>query len=400
MTMRRTRGRMRSAKGIVAACIMLASILSAFFSVPASVSAAVPVILACASFDRDAREDCYRATLPEIMQTRGLADTFGVVRTLQSFDPAMRDCHFVAHRIGERAIAEDRSRWDELLREASDVNLCAYGFVHGVTIAAFRDGVTDDDMIGLIPEFARACDITGENRRAACIHALGHMLYYAAGSDIRRALHYCDLVFIRDPNGGAMTDDRRCYTAAMMMTFFPFIDPDSEDVLLPEITTETSRSFCAALGDPAHVGACLRARWPLFRDLILREGGLDEFCADQPDDAETEWCYAKVAVAVGWIHSTQPGDAARLCNAVLPARRTLCFVHVAHEIVSGRIVDGVSLAVDVCDAAVQHEVRADCMEALAISAGRFAHHDHSERERFCGSIPEGYRQMCLSASDR
>lgn len=226
--------------------------------------------------DSESRLECYRQRIPNLYPTRTVPELFTLIERGARFDPLLRDCHFIAHRIGEVAVADNPSAWTSLIGQESASGLCSYGYVHGVTIAAYsHEGLTEEEVVREMPRFQGACVDGGRNLKEGCIHALGHMMYYIAGGDITKALPYCDeATRLLEKGDGPFTPERRCYTGVMMMPFFSFIDPDWTEATRYELTRENVRAFCEGLSNTAYTGACLRASWPLFAEEVQADGGL------------------------------------------------------------------------------------------------------------------------------
>ncbi|MBP9669093.1 MAG: hypothetical protein KBE09_02270 [Candidatus Pacebacteria bacterium] len=366
--------------------------------------AAANVAVRCAPLgDTDEKAECYRVRLSNLFPEFSVSDIFSVIAFGQPYDPALVDCHFIAHRIGEIAVAANPTRWPELIKDESGTALCSFGFVHGVTIAAYNhDGLSDEEAQKEIPKFQEACDVDGRNLRDSCLHAMGHMMYYITGGDVARSLAYCDqAVTLRENEGKVFSANRRCYTGAMMMLFFSFIDPDWEETTRYVLTRDTVRSFCESLKKDAYVGACLRASWPLFDDVVTAPGGVDTFCQNQPDAAETEWCYAKIFVALAWKNINNPARMAQLCEASSASRREACYLNATHEyLAEGGGKPAVQKAVALCGLSAEEAVRQKCLNSIVQAGGRYESKDSPGRSEYCIHLPRALHGACLDQENQ
>lgn len=356
----------------------------------------------CVQFDAEAQEECYRLSIPDLYPTYDVPELFRLLEFGQRIDSRLADCHFIAHRIGEVAVADNPTLWPELIGYESGIGLCSYGYVHGVTIAAYtHEGLTDEEVAREMPKFQEACAHGGQNLQEGCIHALGHMMYYIAGGDITRALPFCDEAtrLLNYGADGPFTAERRCYTGVMMMPFFSFIDPDWEESTRYTLTRENVRAFCEDLKRDAYVGACLRASWPLFAEDVQQDGGVDRFCENQPNDIETTWCYGKLFVALGWLNVNDPDTMFRQCEATTEEWRSSCYIHATKEYVAeGAGARAMPKATALCLRATDLHVREQCLRMLAQSGARYERQGDG-RQRFCAPLPEPWYAQCLDRED-
>ena len=390
--------------GLVGVLAMVSGVFAfSPFSPPLTIAAAKVAVHCFPVKDMEQKAECYRVRISNLFPEFPVSDIFRVIAFGQTYDVALVDCHFIAHRIGEVAVAANRNTWPELVKDESATALCSYGFVHGVTIAAYdHNGLSDAEVQKEMPKFKEACDVDGRNLRDSCLHALGHMMYYITGGDVARSLTYCDqAVTLREGEGNVFTANRRCYTGTMMMLFFSFIDPDWEETTRYVLNRDTVQTFCESLKKDTYVGACMRASWPLFDDVVTKPGGVDTFCKGQPDVAETEWCYAKIFVALAWKNVNNPAHMALLCEATSASRRESCYLNAAREYLAG---GGGRSAVQesgaLCGLSGDEVIREKCLKGIVQGGGRYESKGSHGRVGYCAHLPEALRSVCMDQENQ
>src|SRR6185436_1897936 len=75
---------------------------------------------------------CYESVIPALYPKLSVAEIFNVVREVRREDQTYQFCHVLAHKIGERVVAEDPSKWVDAIPLNPADGLCSNGFVHGV----------------------------------------------------------------------------------------------------------------------------------------------------------------------------------------------------------------------------------------------------------------------------
>lgn len=352
----------------------------------------------CVAWDTRARTACYEDTIASLYPKHDVTDIFSAMALIQKVEPGMIDCHFIAHRLGEVVTYADPDSWPNRIIGEKDDSLCAFGYVHGVTIAAFKDGPLSAAALETeLPKFKKACvgaDITLQ-QKGNCNHGIGHMLYYVVGKDVPKGLELCDAVVPGDFKRNDM-GRKRCYAGVLMGVFQGFIRIEDEEVNPFNLSKETSRPFCEALEKDAYVGACLRQSWPLFSNEIIEQNGIEKFCANQPNQEETEWCFAKVFKGVTWYLINELDRVRSICTSVSPPWQKVCFTNAAQEIIEegAGTEASVARAVAFCG---QEDARSsrECVEQLLRRAGYFSDQGSSARSAYCAQLPAELHQECM-----
>lgn len=342
------------------------------------------------------RAACYEREIPQLLSTLSLESVFGVVRAVRRLDPTYQFCHTLGHKLGERVVSEDPSRWFAMLSRNPPDNLCSSGFLHGVAVARFRSEVLDDDGLEKLIS-ARACEPRTDwsptpFEQATCYHGLGHLLFFVTDADIPKALSSCEKA---GSNGGF----HRLCREGVFMTMFQPLEPD--DFLMIERmpvkpSTTTVRSYCARFSLDEEEGACLRESWPYSRAGIMTGKDVGTFCSGQPNVAEENSCYESVFSIVGRLSLDDPERALKACANAPEKWRWMCYERAALAIVEEDASSG-KAAVSFCRSTPE-SYRLGCMEFIARRAD-FAFGDRAGRAAFCTAFPSEFRTVCARDSN-
>ena len=383
---------------VAAAC---ASALLVMFSSPILVDA-LKQSGGCLVLGAEERTECYEDTFPSLYPEYSIGEIFRMIHVLQPYEPALADCHFIAHALGERVVRDDPTRWPEFIREELPESICAGGYVHGLTIAAYdHTGLSDEEIEPELPKFREACTGMRQNDRLICMHGLGHMLYYITGGEVRRSLQLCDRVMHDADPEQTFNPARQCQTAVMMMLLFSFIDPEWEPSPHYQLTRENIREFCLTFEKSSHRGACLRGSWPLFPESIESAENIARFCEGQPDAHEETWCYMKLFVATTWKNLNDFEHMRAICAQTASERQELCRQYVTREILAEggikRLPDAVRLCGMFDDAGSE-----SCFQILARESGRYTGEGEGyiSRDAYCRELPERWRERCAASRER
>ena len=200
---------------------------------------------------------CYEREVPALLPGLTVPQLFDVVRLIRQKDTAYQFCHVLAHKIGERVVAEDPDKWVDAIPYNPTDGLCSNGFIHGVIGGRFRAEVLDDATLRkFIPDFKRACEAHGDWRpsdldRAMCYHAMGHLYDYITNADLHKALALCEETTTEQFH-------RVCREGVFMQIYQP-LEPDDYALIeqMPvKPTPGTVRQFCARFkNNPSYEGA-------------------------------------------------------------------------------------------------------------------------------------------------
>lgn len=379
---------------LLVVCAVLA-LLVIFFSYASSdnnTPRAQDIISAC---DREGggRAECYEERISALYPELAVPSIFGIIREVRHRDRSYQFCHVLAHKLGERVVAEDPDRWLDAIPLNPSDGLCSNGFIHGVVGGRFRSEVLDDETLQrFLPDFRAACEARGswnpsDLDRAICYHGLGHLYDFITDADIPKALDVCEKT--------APHDMRRVCIEGVFMQIYQPLEPD-DFLMIERMTarpsTTTVRMYCARFSDDSHEGACLRESWPYAREGILSGRGARDFCSGQPNVEEERKCYESISAIVGRMSLDDVDKAVAACSSFPSAYQSTCFAASAQAVLEESRLDGAD-AIALCDRAGE-PMATKCKSELA-SRALFIYGDNSSRrEAFCALIPESARTMC------
>lgn len=373
-----------------------------FFALPKDVESATDTLLHLCASESD-RSVCYEQRAPTLLESMSLEEVFSVVRLLRHKDPAYQFCHVLAHKLGERIVAEDPERWLDAIALNPRDGLCSNGFIHGVIGGKFRAEVLEHATLeGLLPDFSRACE-PRENWHASlldqamCYHGMGHLYVFITDADIPAALSLCERTS-ESPSG----DFRRVCREGVFMQIYQPLEPD--DFLMLERmevkpTKETVRTYCARFEEDAYEGACLRESWPYVRTEILESSGaIDAFCSGQPNSEEERACYDSALSVLGRQTLGNGKAASSVCAGFTGMLRRECFGRVALSYLEEEREDGVA-AFSFCSRAGGADGE-ECLAFLAERAAFVFGADEVRLWKFCMLLPASMRNVCMTDPQR
>jgi len=353
------------------------------------------IVAECATVQGD-HGPCYETAVPALYPSMNMSQLFDVVRNIRTLDPSYQFCHVLAHKLGERAIADDPNTWLGAMPMNPPDGLCSNGFIHGVIVGRFDNAVLDDATIdAYTPDFARACEShdgwqPSALDQAMCYHGMGHLFDFITNAKIGKALELCQAV-AQSPTG----DFRQVCLEGVFMQFYQPLEPEDFALVdkLPLKLTKTSvRSFCNSFTAPEVRGACLRESWPLFKDEIKSGLGAADFCAGQPNTTEETHCYESVSSIVGRLSLGTPDAVARACGNVPPKWQSLCYAFSAQAVLEESRNDA-SGALVVCKLG-EPVVGTSCVETLVQRARFIFGADVAARRSFCALVPDFLKEQC------
>lgn len=336
--------------------------------------------------------ECYEREIPRLLSDFSLGNVFEVIRQVRAIDPAYQFCHVLAHKLGERVVAEDPDKWIDAIPLNPTDGLCSNGYIHGVLGGRFRAEVLEPEALKkLIPDFTRACAprkewSSSELDRAICSHGMGHLYMFITDADIPLSLSLCEDTMPEQLK-------RVCVEGVYMQIYQP-LEPD--DYLLIERmpvkpTKDTLRTFCARYTKDEYEGACIREGWPLFREELKTGKGIAAFCFGQPNDQEEIACYQSMLTLSGRFNLGNQTEALSLCSEIGTEWKEMCYSTAARAILEEDRAEG-EKAVAFCRDAVANQQEL-CLEHLADTAS-FIFGNSSEQKRFCSLLPPQLKVRC------
>ena len=336
---------------------------------------------------------CYEAEVAPLYPELSVPHIFDIIRDIRREDPSYQFCHVLAHKIGERVVAEDPDRWIDAIPLNPSDGLCSNGFIHGVVGGRFRAEVLDDATLQkLLPDFRRACEPhngwkPSDLDKAICYHGMGHLFDFITDADLNKALALCEQT--------TTEQYRRVCREGVFMQIFQPLEPD--DYLMIERmsvkpTKDTVRQFCARFKDnAAYEGACLRESWPLHPGMA--DGtGVESFCSHQPNAEEETACYQSATAIIGRQSLGNPERAASACTELPQKWQDMCFSTVAQAFLEENRTDA-SKAIGFC-ARAESVLAQRCMTWLITQAPFIFGQNKSEMKEFCAALPDGMKADC------
>ena len=87
--------------------------------------AAGKVAYPCLFRSLEERTECYEDTLPDLFPEFSVREIFSFVKSAQKIEPALADCHFVAHELGQRVVRNNPKRLADFIKEEIPGSICA-----------------------------------------------------------------------------------------------------------------------------------------------------------------------------------------------------------------------------------------------------------------------------------
>jgi hypothetical protein len=339
---------------------------------------------------------CYEAQVPLLYPTYSVSQIFGGIREIRSLDPSYQFCHVLGHKLGERVVAEDPSKWVDAIPLNPGDGLCSNGFIHGVIGGRFRAEVLDDATIEtLLPDFTRACTArTGWEPssldRAICYHGMGHLFDYITNADIPKALALCREI---TPD----SYERVCVQGVFMQIYQP-LEPDDYALIAQmsdKPSTTTVRAYCAKYAeDPMAQGACIEESWPMHQPHITDGTFVGTLCSWEPNAEERDMCYVSMSSIIGRLSLGKSSNVIRACSAFPREAQSICFSYSAGAVLEESRTEA-SGAVALCQSAPR-DIAESCIDQLISHAGFVFGSNTSEYQNFCKALPADRREECAS----
>lgn len=384
MTTRRT--------AVLVGCLAVLAVFAVFTEHSPSASAR-EIVEGCRG-NKDGSNTCYENVVPNLFPRMTLSEIFTLIREIRREDPTYQFCHVLAHKLGERVVAEDPERWIEAMALNPSDGLCSNGFIHGVIGGKFRAEVLDESALErFLPDFSRACEPHDTWKpslldQAICYHGMGHLYVYITDADLPKALSLCE----RTTKNATGDFSRVCIEGVFMQIYQP-LEPD--DFLMIERmpikpTKVTVRAFCATYERDEYEGACLRESWPYFRDELL-QGGAQSFCSGQPNLTEETACYESAFSILGRQTLGAPERALTACAKAPEPRKNECYARVAMAYLEENRSDA-NTAISFCERAPEG-YSAPCTEFL-VQRASFIFGESPALQRFCRALPVSNKSAC------
>ena len=390
---------MKRTSSIAAAFLIVAvaAVYVLFFRTDPLSARAEAIVQMCAGAPE--RSACYESQIPILYPALSVTQIFDLVRMIRKDDVSYQFCHVLAHKIGERVVAENPDKWVDAIPWNPADGLCSNGYIHGVIGGRFRAEVLNDATIEkLLPDFTRACASRAnwnpsDLDRAICYHGMGHLFDFITNADIRTALNLCREV-------ASENFQRVCIQGVFMQIYQP-LEPDDYQLIKQmknKPATSTVRTYCAQFSDSLEHGSCLEESWPFFKDGIFNGRGVASFCSGQPNATETDQCYMSVSSIIGRTSLGNSGRTVSACNNFPDNRKATCFSFSAEAVLEEDRTDAES-AIALCNRAAP-DIARTCILDLIDHARFVFGGDVMAYNHFCAALPAAYTSSCSEHSSQ
>ncbi len=343
---------------------------------------------------------CYDKLVPTFMDQMSMEDAFQVTRLIQAKDSTYPFCHVLGHNLSAKETAKDPSKWEDVITRCPS-GTCSNGCIHGAFQERFRtDVMTDVQIDTIIPDLQNVCEPRNSwhptgLEQGSCYHALGHLLMYVTGANIKKANSICQQVAVK-PDGRNYL--QVCYEGNFMQIYQPleFEDIDLVKNIAPKDVAGV-RKLCAQF-DPQQQGACWRESWPLSRQEILTPNGLVKFCGYFKTEDMLEKCYNALFYVIPVQVQFDQTQIANLCRGLPQSRRGQCFANSASRFIENdyKLIDQ---SLQFCTMAKEYGVEDRCYNELVFYASFNFHPGSPEAAHLCQAMPEPYKTRCLNPNN-
>lgn len=349
--------------------------------------------------DKAHRSSCYDKQIPKLMDEISMEEAFEVTKKVQDLDGEYGFCHVLGHELSAREVRKDPNNWKEVLSRCPS-GVCSNGCLHGGLQEKFRDveKLTDEQIKSIENDLRTLCekrdnwDPTGVEQ-GSCYHALGHLTMYMVDAEVDRALEICDETTLKDDG----RDFRQlCYDGVFMQIYQPLEPEDFALVEGKQPSAENVEDYCMKY-DIMPRASCRSESWPLFfEDLKNDPKNLESFCA-KSDYGYEDRCYLSIIYVLTSLSNLDKEEMTEYCANINDSRRDSCFANVASRMIE---IDyrNIDKSIEVCNVAEDYGVGDFCYEEMIFYSKNNFHIDSSEYFKVCNSLPDKWKEECLSNS--
>lgn len=353
------------------------------------------IIVKCSS--ENWHPSCYDKEIPKLLDIISLEESFKVTKLIQDKDSSYWYCHVLGHNISAKETARDPSKWKEVITRCPS-GVCSNGCIHGAFQERFRkEELTDEEIDKLMPDLENICEEkpnwhpTGLEQ-ATCYHALGHLMMYISGADVKKSNAMCEITAKKSDGRNFL---QTCYEGNFMQIFQP-LEPEDFGLVkdIAPKTKEKAASFCNHFSDQKKA-ACYRESWPLFREQILTPSGLVKFCSYTKNPSEQKTCYNAMFYVITAQVNFDQDKIKKLCSDLPQNRKGQCFANSASRMIETdyRLAPN---SIQLCDEASKFSVQDDCYSELLFYSTFNFHSGSEEFLKLCNAMPEPWKTKCLN----
>lgn len=337
-------------------------------------------------------ELCYNVEIPKLMKFLTMEDAFAVTSEIQNNDSDFPYCHVLGHELASIETKKDPSSWRQVIARCPS-GVCSNGCVHG----AFQEKYKGDVLTGSIfeeakKEFSSLCEDSESLKlsglmQGSCYHALGHLLMYVTGADIKKSTSTCDEIAIKKDGKDY---SNVCYDGAFMQIFQPLDSDDKALVRNFNLNNQNVWDFCKQFSGTKRT-SCWRESWPLFLNQISKAPGLVSFCSKLDSNARQS-CLNNMFYIMPIQFKFNEQNINSYCLEFDNSLQPKCFAMTASRILE---IDkkNTKRSIEYC-ARLTKNNREYCFSQI-IKDAKFDFLPNSvELNNFCATLPESFRSEC------
>lgn len=346
------------------------------------------------------RPTCYDTTIPRLYGTLSLAPLFEVIRQVQAMDPAYGYCHLLGHSLGELEVAQDPSRWMDVMVECPQDGMCANGCMHGALIKRFAGaeaGMTEAQIEEAVPDLTDVCEPRPGWQPSGldqgnCYHGLGHLAMYITLGDMPRSVELCNR-FGKKADGRDVSE--LCYGGVFMQLFQPLEPEDEAMVAHIDVSKDNFVEFCNSFPKDGGRRSCFARGSMLFEDAMTDGAGMQAFCELSGDPQIESECYDMVFALVGSGSSYDLERIDSICRTVVGERAGDCYGSAAINMLDADPLL-IPRAMQLCAMTPGESGEATCYGKVARYAPYRFNTGTDEFDELCTAFPDRWREQCYS----
>lgn len=131
--------------------------------------------------------NCYSKKFLGLTKATDAAFSLKVLQTLEDIDPQTRECHVIAHGIGNGQVSKDPAHWENYLASLNPSD-CMGGFIHGAIegYTSYNPNFTLDAS-----SIERLCDLN-RGDKGFCYHIFGHLITVDKVGNFGQSVGVCE----------------------------------------------------------------------------------------------------------------------------------------------------------------------------------------------------------------
>lgn len=340
------------------------------------------------------KPSCYDKEIPKLLGSLTMENAFLVTKYVQERDNSYGYCHVLGHELAANETKKNPAAWKEVINRCPS-GICSNGCIHGAFQERFRTdrAGNDEELTRIKTELKDICE-TRENwnptgmEQGSCYHALGHLVMYITGADVRKSLPLCDELVVTGPDRDFA---QLCYDGVFMQIFQPLEAEDFALIAGKEVTREKHKQFCDSFTGKAR-GSCWTEGWPVHLDEVHTPEGLASFCS-YLDGKERDRCFRALTYVMVPQLKLDSEAVSAYCKGFPVLRQVSCYSDAAARMME---IDyrNTEKAAGLCDSAPSDDVKNGCYDELVKLSTYNYHSDSQEKSTLCLTLPEPWRARC------